>query len=332
MKWRRIPDGFTLLELLVAMIITLGLAGLMLAVVTNTLGLWQRTQDNFSSSAQATLALDMIERDLQAAAFRRDGGTWMAVDVISTPSVLTTHGWLTAGTTKPAGGESQRFLTDTAGSSVPTISKARFGLSGAWVRFITTNVESGGSLPIAVSYQIARRPLSGGITSGNPAAVRYTLFRAAVSAENTLASGNDVTVAGYGSASVAPTASRAPATLTNPNNTDALATNVVDFGVWLYVRDPAGLRRIFPADNSDTVHAAHDTGSAPDVNRFPDVGEVMIRILTEHGATVLAEMESGNGRVTRPAAYATDAEWWWAVAEANSHVYTRRVEVKGTAL
>jgi len=333
MRVKDTSQGFTLLELLVAVSITLLLAGLMLAVVTNTLNLWHRTQDNFSTSAQAKLVLDMIGRDLHAAVFRKDDGTWLTVDVVNTTSTLTNHGWLTAGFIKPVGSESQRLLPDASVGFAPTIGNARFGLSGAWLRFVTTNVESSGSLPVAVSYQIARRPLSGSIVSTSPAAVRYSLFRAAVGAENTLAAGNDVAVSAYGSTSVNPGATRTAATLTNPNTTDVLATNVVDFGVWLYVRGSGGgLRRVFPADTSDTAHAARDTGSAADANRFPDVLDIMLRLLTEQGATLLAEMESGNGRITRPTEYATDAEWWWAVVEANSHVYTRRVEVKGGAL
>ena len=325
--------AFTLLELLVAAAITLLLAGVMLAITKGTLALWHRTQDNFSTSAQAKLALDMVERDLQAAVFRKDDGTWLAVNVINTPSALTTHGWLTTVLMKPAGAESQRLLPATVAGVVPVIGEARFGLSGAWLRFITTNVEAEGSLPIVVSYAIARRPLSGSISSGNPAEVRYTLFRAAVGTENTLAAGNDVTASTYASASINPGPTRSAATLANPSSVDALATNVVDFGVWLYVRDFAGgLRRIFPEDDVDVAHAAHDSGSAPDANRFPDAADVMVRILSEQGATLLAEMESGGGRLTRPAAFATDAEWWWAVTEANSHVFVRRVEVKGRAL
>jgi prepilin-type N-terminal cleavage/methylation domain-containing protein len=325
--------GFTLLELLVALTITLVLTGLMLAVVTGTLNLWHRTQDGFSTSAQTKLALDMIERDLQAAVFRKDGGTWLAVDVTNTPAMLAAHGWITSPTFKPATSESQRLLPDMTDGTAPSIGQARFGLSGAWLRFVTTNVEAGGSLPIVVSYQVARRPLSGAVDVANPAELRYTLFRAAVSTENTFASGNDVTAPAYGSASTAPTASRNPATVTNPNNADALATNVVDFGIWLYVRDSAaGMRRIFPADNSDISHAVHDTGAAPDNTRFPNMADVMVRILTERGAALLSEMENGNGRLTRPAVYASDAEWSWAVVEANSRIYTRRVEVKGGAL
>ncbi len=326
-----IARGFTLLELLVAMSITVLLAGLMLTVITGALTMWHRAQNRFATAAQAKLALDMIERDLQAAVFRLDGGTWLAVDVSNLPSALATHGWLTAGIMKPAGAESLRLLPDSSAGTARSVGEARFGLSGAWLRFITTNVEADGSLPIAVSCQIARRPLSGGINPGNPAAVRYTLFRAAVSAEGTLASGNDVVASAYNSTSVNPSATRSPATLTNPNSADALATNVVDFGVWLYVRDTAdGLRRIFPVDDSDTAHAARDLGPAPDANRFPEAADVLIRILTEEGATLLSEMESGKGWVARPAAYATDAAWWWVLVEANSHVYTRRVEIKRT--
>jgi len=80
MKPCRPRSGFTLLELLVAVAITLVLAGIMLAVVTGTLTLWHRTQDGFSTDAQAKLVLDMVERDFQAAVFRRDGSTWLAVD------------------------------------------------------------------------------------------------------------------------------------------------------------------------------------------------------------------------------------------------------------
>lgn len=335
MKPRPLERAFTLLELLVAVTITLVLAGLMLTVVTNTLNLWHRTQDNFSTAAQAKLALDLVDRDLQAAVSRKDGVNWLAVDVSNSPGSLATHGWLLpASGAKPVATESQRLLPVSPNGATPQISEARFGLSGAWLRFITTNVESGGSLPIAVAYQVARRPLTGAITVTSLADIRYTLFRAAVSTTNTVNSGNDIIAASYGSALSTPAGPRNPATLTNPNSSDALATNVVDFGIWLYVRDATtgSLRRIFPADNGDLSHLARDTGAASDANRIPEVVDVMIRILTEEGATVLAQIESGTGRITRPPIYASDAEWWWGVVEANSRVYTRRIDVKGVAL
>lgn len=334
MKALRATRAFTLLELLVAAAITLLLAGLMLTITTSTLKLWRRTQDNFSSSTQARLALDLLERDLQAGVFRADGvNTWLAVDVLNSPAGLLKHGWQSALLMKPATAESQRVLPVSVNGLDPVLTDARFGFSGVWLRFITTHVETGGSLPSAVSYQIVRRPVSGPNNSAaNPAQVRYTFFRSAVAADATFAAGHDVAAAAYGSSSSTPSVSRSAATLTNPPLSDALAVSVVDFGLWFYVRDGSGaLRRIFPADNSDLSHAARDAGAAADANRYPEVADVMLRILTDEGARLIDAMEQGSGAITRPSEFPNDAEWWWAVVEANSHVYTRRVKIKGPA-
>lgn len=325
--------AFTLLELLVAVTITLILAGLMLAVVINTLNLWQRTQDDFTRSSQAIIALDLIERDLHAAIFRTDGGHWLAADVSNSPASLAFHGWLIQPTMKPSGEESRRLLPLAGAGMPPSIGDARFGLSGVWLRFVTTNRETDGSLPVAVSYQIARRPVSGVIHSSNPAEVRYTLFRSAVTAAGTFSNGTDVNSTGYSSNSVTPAATRNPKTLMNPNSVDALATNVVDFGVWLYVREPATgqLRRVFPADEDDLVHAAASGGTSADATRFPEVVDIMIRILSDQGAALLAEIETEGRHLTRPPAFASDAEWWWGVVEAHSRVHVRRIVVRGTS-
>ncbi len=334
MNVSRATRAFTLLELLVAAAITLLLAGLMLTITTGTLKLWQRTQDRFSSSTQARLALDLLERDLQAGVFRADGvKTWLAVDVLNSSATLLNHGWQAASQMKPATVESQRVLPASVNGPDLVLTDARFGLSGAWLRFITTHVETGGSLPSAVSYQIVRRPVSGPNNfPTNPAQVRYTFFRSAVAADTTFATGYDVVVAAYGSGTSAPSVARAAATLMNPPLSDALAVNVVDFGVWLYVRDNSGaLRRIFPADNSDLAHAARDAGSATDTNRYPEVVDVMLRILTDEGARSIDAMEQGSGALTRPPEFLNDAEWWWGVVEANSRVYVRRIEIKGPA-
>jgi prepilin-type N-terminal cleavage/methylation domain-containing protein len=311
-------QGFTLLELLVAVALTLGMAAVMLAVTTSTLNVWRRTQDRFTTSAQAKLALDFLERDLHAGVFRSDATTtWLAVDVTNSASSLTTRGWQTGAIMKPAASESLSLLPESDDRRAPIIAHARFGVSGAWLRLITIVAESGndGAFPRAVAYQLARRPQTGAIAANNPAEIRYALYRTAISSSISFANGNDV-ITGYG------------ATLSSPNASNVLLSNAVDFGIWLYVRAADGsLRRIFPTDANDLSHAARDAGSAADANRYPDAADVMIRVLSEDGARQIAAME--QGMIGRPTLHANDAEWWWAVVEANSTVYVRRIELKG---
>lgn len=317
------------------MTITLVLAGLMLTVTTNILNLWRRSQAAHTQAVSAKQVLDLVERDLQSALYRRDANRWLAADIIDTPAGLANHGWLTGpGLMKPANGGSLRPLPPPDATGTSKLSEARFGLSGIWLRFVATNVESGGSLPTAIAYQVVRRPVTGNPLATNPASVRYSLYRSAVGTDETFANGYDVTASAYGSTSNTPssalsTAYRQSRNVTNPSHANLLASNVVDFGCWLYVRDPSGaLVRIYPAVTGDLSHQAVGNSSSND-SRFPEVADVMVRILSEEGATLIEAIETG--RVARPANYATDAEWWWGVVEANSAVFIRRVEIKGVA-
>jgi prepilin-type N-terminal cleavage/methylation domain-containing protein len=332
---KRSHRGFTLLELLVAVTITLVLAGLMLTVTTNILSLATRSQAAHSQAVTAKQVLDLLERDFQAAIYRRDANRWLAVDIIDTTAGLTNHGWLAGpGLLKPANGGSVRPLPPPDASGANRLSEARFGLSGGWLRFVATNVESGGSLPTVIAYQVVRRPVTGNPLAANPAPVRYSLYRSVVGSDDTFASGYDVTASAYTSTSNTPssassTAYRQPRNVTNPSHANLLASNVVDFGCWLYVRDSTGaLLRIYPAISGDLSHQAIGNSTASD-SRFPEVADFLVRILSQEGASLVEAMETG--RVARPSAYGTDAEWWWAVVEANSAVFTRRVEIKGVA-
>jgi hypothetical protein len=322
-------QGVTLVELMVAIAIALALVAAMLSVTQGTLKLWHRAQATFTSDTEAKLVLDALERDLHAAIYRDNGATWLAVDVISAAETLTNHGWRTTGTIKPSNSESLRLDPPPIGSIPSSVADARFGLSGAWFRFITTNVETkgssnpGGSQPIAISYQIARRPLSGSIAASNLATVRYTLFRSAVANDTTLLNGLDVLSSGYSSSSSAFPGARSARSLTNPNTADAIGSNVIDVGVWLYGRNASGdLQRIFPASNADLTHTASNLAD------FPEVADVMLRVLSEDGAKLIDAIESGDGVVVRPPG-STDAEWWWSIAESHSRVYVRRIHLKG---
>ncbi|MEN9635755.1 MAG: hypothetical protein RL077_4159, partial [Verrucomicrobiota bacterium] len=67
---------------------------------------------------------------------------------------------------------------------------------------------------------------------------------------------------------------------------------------------------------------------------FPDVVDIMVRILTEEGAQLIATIEKvQNPALVVPAKYNSNAqEWWWAIAQENSRVYTRRVVINAKSL
>lgn len=324
----RRPAGMSLVEVLVAVVVTVGLAVVLLSVTINALNLWRRAQAAFTGDVEAKLALDLMARDLHGALFTESGGAWLAIDVVSIPSILSTHGWQITGTIKPAGAESLALLPPDEAGIAASITQARFGLSGAWLRLATTNVETksagnpAGSAPVVVSYQIARRPLSGAVSPGNPAAVRYTFFRSAVTNDSTMVAGFDVRSSAFGSATGSFPAARAPRSVTNPSSGDAVASNVVDFAVWLYRRDASGvLQRIFPTTETDFSHTSLSAAE------FPEVADVMLRVLTDEGARMVEAIESGNGGLVRPPAM-SESQWWWSVVAAHSQVYARRIDLK----
>lgn len=321
------------MELLVAVAITLVIAGLMLAITSSVMSLWRRQQAAHAQAVTARLVLDQVEQDLQTAIHRGEARCWLAVDILDSVPMLANHGWLAGpGMMKPAGDGSLRPLPGPDASGVRRIEDSRFGLSGGWLRFVATNVESGGSRPTVVAWQMVRRPVTGHPLTTNPAPVRYSLYRSAISSEETLVQGYDVTSGNYASANNNPYAVgasqfRLARNVMNPGHANLIASNVVDFGCWLHGRESNGnLVRIYPGAEGDLSHQAVGQSTAND-SRFPAVADVLVRILSEEGASLVEAMESG--RVKRPAEYASDAAWWWGVVEAHSAVFTRRMEIKG---
>jgi type II secretory pathway pseudopilin PulG len=336
MKGAGASRAFTLLELLVAAAITLLIAGVMLSVTAGTLGLWRRSQSAHAQAAAARQVFDLIEQDLHAAVHRRDATCWLAIDILDTAAGLANHGWLLgAGNVKPGNGGSLRLLPPADGDGRRRLIDARFGLSGCWLRFVTANIEAGGTLPVVVAYQVARRPITGDPVAGNPAPIRYSLYRTAAGNVDTLGNGYDVTSPRYDSPDNRPfsalsSAYRNARNVTNPSHANLLASNVVDFGVWLYVRNSDGtLRLIYPSGAGDLSHHFVGNGVAPEA-RFPEVADVMVRIFSEEGAAMLEALETGRG-AQRPAEFAGDAAWWWNVVETHSQVFIRRIEIKGEA-
>lgn len=296
--------GFTLIELLVAMVVALMLVGLLLSVTNNLLGTWQRTQGNATTAIAAKLALDQLERDLQSAIVRDDGNQWIDARILGTND-LAAHGWKLddAQLLKP-----DTVSMDVLAARAPGIASAKFGRSGIWLRFVASEYDSktGASAPRAIAYQIARLGISN--STGSP--VRYSLFRTIMSAQKTF----DGVLENVFSAS-------APAELIQPSRDEVIANNVVDFGVWISKREPDGVETsLYPT-----------TGNTREISGNVDRGVIwiMIRILTEEGAAQLEAMENGN--VLKPTDL-TMADWWWKEVESHSHVFTRRIELKGEAI
>jgi len=240
--------------------------------------------------------------------------------------------------------------------------KSRFGLAGTWLRFFTQSPEldpqaKGDGAARAVSYQIIRY----GITGSSNSRKRYHLFRSDVSAKNTFEAGynlhpeNDTW---YGSdasnISVDPNflgTPRVPSTLINPvieeggdylPTSFSLATNIIDFGIRAYHLEKnsfgtGNLVQIFPPIDQDspgnllaeeflaTSHIPYQVITDPTFYLFPDVVDVMVRVLSEEGARILESFENGDFPNTEEVD-------WWSIAEEHSKVYFRRIKIYGSGI
>lgn len=360
--------GFTLIELLVSAALTVAIAGFIAVIVNNVGTIWSRSTRRLGTDAQARIILDQLQLDLQSALFRQDGNVWMAVDVLNGSTGGATGLWQAAArNAKPPGGISLD-MTATRAELVAQdrgrLEQARYGTAGVWLRFFTTSRGANSSAttlsaPVAVGYQIIRRFTS---TNNQNLNTGYLLHRAEVRPAATagtnprpgvLESGYNITAAAYttsrvqtnnGATTGDPASIQVPGSARNLDS--VLGDNVIDFGVRCYVRDPSrpgGLRLIFPASaggalsNSTGVPLraqlpSNTSPSAPGYNHrflFPDVIDVMVRILTDEGAAQIANIERiQTPALTVPQKYRTAQEWWWGVAQEHSRVYTRRIVLR----
>jgi prepilin-type N-terminal cleavage/methylation domain-containing protein len=297
-------QGFTIIELLVAVAVTALLVSLMLGIVVNITGGWNRSSGSLESGNQARVVLDQLTSDLQAAIIRNDSNVWMAAKMAS-PSTA----WVT-------GGAGQNTAVIPAGTTppLPALENYRFGPSGVWFRFFSTvpGTNTTGDLttlsaPRAVAYQIIRRPVVDGSNEH-----RYQLYRSEVLPNLTFTAGYNLMDAAYTGGSAA---NNAPGSIRTPTTDSVIANNVVDFGV--RILDASG-NILFPLDATDEHLVTAGTVA-------PDSIEIFVRILSGEGAQQLFLLENP------PAGY-TPSGTWWDIVEANSRVYTRRVDLKAEAL
>ena len=357
-QWLQLRRGFTLVELLVATAVTVVLAGPLVAVATNVLRAWQRSGGQLEGAAQATLVLDLLERDLRAAVLRRDGRVWLAAtgqpdqsgagDIGGSLASWAAMGGVKPGSSSPGTVNSSLQLNPASGR----LEDDRFGMAGVWLRFITTvpddNREMGStSASRAVAYQLVRHSLA----SGPGSTVRYSLFRAEVRPSgdrSTFTTGYGLFGDAYNKPAVGGSNLADPGTVRRPRRDQLLANNVIDFGVRIWTRDAGGAPAIaFPQSSTNLGFAATARDGTASLDAawganpalppaaasahfypagemtygFPEGVEVFVRVLTEEGARQIEAFESGRAR----------AQTWWEIALAHSLVQTRWIPIGGFA-
>lgn len=342
----RLLRAFTLIELLVASGVTVLLVGFMVAILSNVSGFWTRSSDRLTAEAQARYALDQLTLDLQSAQFRDDGNTWLAVSIPNGTATSTFWDTRNNTVTKPTNAGGSLFAINTGNLGENSLTSPRFGQAGVWLRFFTSSrgsntaaTPSTFSNPVAVGWQIVRRASSA--TTGNTN-IRYFLHRAEARPATT-GSGTAVRVgtldAGYsitGPAYTTSSGNNTGATTGDPRsvqipgsatNLDSIiGENVIDFGVRLHVRrlNGASPTLIFPTGATATTYLASVPPRAG-TTQFPEIADVMIRVLTDEGALLIAAFEAG--RIAAPAGR-SNAQHWWDLAIAHSHVFTRRINLR----
>jgi prepilin-type N-terminal cleavage/methylation domain-containing protein len=349
--------GFTLLELLVAVSVTGLLAAMLLNITTQVLTTQTKAIGDLETNQAAQFILDRIQEDLQCAVYRNDGNVWLAATILENTDNSSV--WQQGERGKPNMASLRITADDWEGpdGEVDDITEAnnqwplidsRFGIGGTWLRFFSQapeldpKAENSGGVR-AIGYQLIRYGLTGSKTSK----ARYQLFRSDVTATETFEAGYDLDPINGGYGSNAPDGERVPKNIITPifydstgASTDfSLASNIIDFGIRAYLIDENDegtgyLRQIFPDVNDSSSGSAPgyellSTSSPSAISRgnphaFPEVVDIMVRILTTEGASAISAYE--EGLIPVPDGF-SEEEYWWELAEGNSEVYVRRIRV-----
>ncbi len=301
---------------------------------TNNTSLWQRAGTANNAKPAGGLSLDVT-------ATRAD----LAVKGAFADTRYGNAGvWLRFFTTRRGANDSTNATTSLATASVPV------AVSYQIVRRFTATTATGvaATNTAYVLHRVEARPAIN--AAGRP---------------GVLESGYDLTKPAYttGTANNTGNTTGDPRTIrvvtTTPRNLDSvIAQNVIDFGVRCYVRDaqqPDGLRITFPAlvavgvNNLVTLKvgysalSTHPTQlrsslpasipvSATNFDQFmPDVVDVMVRILTDEGARLIALYEQTNSPLTLPPGVNAQ-QYWWQIAMSHSQVFTRRIVINAHSL
>lgn len=248
---------------------------------------------------------------------------------------------------------SGNFSLNVNASNRGKLEQVRFGQTGVWLRFFSSPPDSNTGIadltaPQAISYQMTRAH-AGGNLAARTTPISYYLFRSVVTGQNTFAAGYDLAASAAYNTAVG--TDGVAGTVRQPNAAHLIANDVIDFGVRVFERDATGaLYEAFPVrrtsagviigappisapisyvatSNATPSYLGFGGTAAATTGGIPVVVEVMVRILTPEGVRTIQAYEE------KPTSFggASDAKWW-ELADANSKVYVRRVEIRSSAL
>ena len=132
--------AFTILEMLVAMAITLVVVTLLLSITSGMMSRFEKTSSSVENNGKARLLLDLIAQDLRSAVIRRNGEVWFAADILGNAD--NSGVWEKAPGQKPRGAISIELSPKpNAATEQIDYEKYRFGQGGVWLRFFTSALD-----------------------------------------------------------------------------------------------------------------------------------------------------------------------------------------------
>ncbi|MEM0965112.1 MAG: type II secretion system protein [Verrucomicrobiota bacterium] len=308
---RKKVQGFTLIELLVATGVTAIIVGLMITMVSNLLTAYNRSSGALSAQSQARFVLDQIATEVESMVLRSSTDVMLGATIRGNPS-----GYQWTRSDKPSGGDSLSIPPVGVGdrfNELDPIEDLRFNQGGVFLTFFSAAPTLANDVDTGVRA-IGYRMEFDSVTNLGTEPYQYLLYRVEIPARDTFDLGYDL----YDSGSFV-----GPPDLLSPDENDIIASNVVDFGVRFYEISDDTLTRgqrglLFPLNQGEDEYFAAGSGA----QAYPNVIEVMIRILTPEGVRLLRALRDDN---------LTGTEWWGIVVE-NSEVYSRVINIPSEVL
>jgi len=321
---KRASPGFTLVELLVATAVTVIIVGLMISMVSNLLTAYNRSSGALSAQSQAGLVLDSLATEIESMVVRNSDDVMLAATIRTDPAGME---W--SQSEKPTDIEIQTVDEEDRFENLDPIEEQKFGKGGVWLRFFSSAPsmvasESDGGVR-AIGYSLALD----GVTNASEAPLQYMLYRSEIPALQTFQAGYDLDPVdgGYTEANVG-TTPPVPNTLLAPTESQIIAGNVVDFGVRFFEisEEPGNLRQrglLFPMQSDLAEDPPEYLASGTGSEQYPEVVEIMVRILTPEGERLLEAKRDPNIDIP--------IEWWDIVIQ-NSEVYSRVINIPSKPL